>query len=324
VRARHLLGFAISAVCLWLAVRQVNATEFLHATASADPRYVALAAVLTVTVCVFRAARWRLLFSPTKDIPFSSLFSVIMIGFLANNVLPARLGELVMVFLVDRKEHVGKTRTAATIALDRFLDVATLVGFLTVAMFIAPVPDWVRRMAWIGIALLVLAAGTAWSLLAKRELWQRLADGMFAGLARRWSIRMPGTLAMLAEGLAVARDVRAMVRAVLLSVLVWTTLALAVFCLFVAFGFELSPLAAVTTLAIVNLGLILPSSPGFIGTFQLFCVISLGLFGIGDSAALSFATIYHLTQWLPTTLLGFYFLGKENLKMAAFTKLEAA
>ena len=314
--ARLLLGIALSALLLWLAVRHVDVDEFYAALAAMRPLPAAAAFAVTLVVCGLRSLRWRLLFAPIKVIPLGDLLAVIMIGFLGNNLLPARLGDVSMVYLIDRKAGVGKSRAVGVIFIDRLFDVTTLVGLLLVSLLIAPAAPWVRSVAASGIMVLLVAflvVGTLATQPARCRRWVGAVLGRLLPVAP--AERVLRVYERFVTGLSVVRAPVTLVGAGLLSVLIWCCLALGVQLLFVAFGFALGLDAAFAVLAIVNLGLIVPSSPGFVGTFQFFCVAALALYGIDKSAALGFSVAYHLSQWLPTTLLGFYFLNRDHLSM---------
>jgi len=304
VRNKIFIGITVSLVLMWLAVRHVDIAEFTRALSSAHLGYVLFAFMVTIVVCLLRAMRWQLLFLPTKTVGLHSLLSVIMIGFLANNLLPARLGEVAMAYLMNKKEAVGKSCSLGTIFLDRLLDVFTLVGFLLISFLLYPYPFWVKRIAVVGILLLVILAILVWLSLFRKELCTHVL--------------------MFVDGLSVMRRPTVVIQAVLISAMVWAALAGGVYLLFVAFNFPLGFNAAVTVLVIVNLGLIVPSSPGFVGTFQFFCVAALSLFAIDKSHALSFSVVYHLSQWLPTTLAGLYCLNRENLKLSDLATVKSA
>jgi len=319
---RFFLAIAVSVIFLWLAVRQANWNEFFHTLSRANPGLIILSFGITLAVCMLRALRWRLLLSPTKRLTISRVLSIIMIGFLANNLLPARLGEVVMAFLLHAKEAIGKSRSIATIFLDRFMDVFALLSLLIIAIIIAPFPSWVDRLAGIGIVLLAAAAVLVWLMLTHRQRCLRLLQVLLRPLPKRVRERLLQTFVMFLEGLKGVQQLRLMLQAVVISLLIWLSLAGGVYLLFCAFGFSLGFAAAITVLAIVNLGLIIPSSPGFIGTFQFFCVAALGLFMIDQNRALSFSVAYHLSQWLPTTLAGYYYLNQENLNLIRLMKIE--
>jgi uncharacterized protein (TIRG00374 family) len=315
MRSKFFVGMAISMLLLCLAVRQVNVHEFTEALAQVRMGYVLPAFLLTLGVCLFRAMRWRLLFSPAKRISLHDLFSVIMVGFLANNLLPARLGELAMIYLIDKKQAVGKSLSAGTILLDRLMDVSTLVMFLLVSFLLFPFPTWVKHLALIGTTFLALVAAFFWLALSRREVCVHALRFCSRLLPARMAERVLQIFVMFVDGLAVLQRVEIMLQVTVLSLLVWIGLGSTVYLLFLAFNFPLSFSAAIIVLAIVNLALTIPSSPGFVGTFQFFCVTALGLFAVDKSHALSFSLVYHLSQWLPTTLLGFYYLNKENLSL---------
>lgn len=323
MRNRLFLGIAISAILLFFAVRQVNFAEFSASLAEAKPSYFVPAFFLTIIVCIFRALRWRLLFSPIKWIPLGDLLSVIMVGFLANNLLPARLGEVVMAYLMNHKQGVGKSRSLGTIFLDRMLDVFTLLSFLFLSLLVFPAPGWVKNISFIGVVVLVLVGIFAWFATAHQECCLHWIDRLVGTFSDWIAERIKQVFVMFVDGLASLRDPWLLLKAVMLSVLVWAGLGGGVFLLFAAFGLQLQFHAAVIVMVIVNLGLIIPSSPGFIGTFQFFCVAALALFGIGNSQALSFSVLYHLSQWLPTTLVGLYYLNRESLSLASLMTVRA-
>ena len=321
---KHVIAFSISGLFLWLAARQVEVDSFVAAMKAADPTLVAIAFGLTIAVCLLRGIRWRLLFSFAQRVPYISLLSVLMIGFLANNLLPARLGEVTMAFLIHHKERVGKSRAVGVILLDRLFDVFALVTLLSPVLLDPSFPPWVQGIGVVGGIGCVVGVCVIWLSVRHQTVSRRIATRIAGVLPDRIADRAMQFFNMFLEGLGVIVDPVRVVLIFLVSLSIWASLAVGVYLLGIAFGFDLSYGAAVTVMAIVNLGLIIPSSPGFIGTFQLFCVAALGLYGIDKSSALSFSVIYHLSQWLPTTLLGYYFLNRENLQLFRLSRLQSA
>jgi uncharacterized protein (TIRG00374 family) len=321
----YLLGYLIGGFFLWLVAKNLDSEMFVDAVRAADPGLIAFACVVTIAACLIRTARWKLLFSFASHVPYSSLLSVIMIGFLANNLLPARLGEVTMAFLIHKKEGVGKSRAVGAIFLDRLFDVFALVTLALVTLIGTEMPAWVQWISGVAITgCFAAAAGVAWLSVRHQHRSRMLMQGLLRFLPARLSERLMQLFVMFLEGIAVITDPVRIVTVYLVSLVVWSGLATGVYALSLAFGFELGYAACVAVMAIVNLGLIIPSSPGFIGTFQFFCVAALGLFGIDQSSALSFSVVYHLSQWLPTTLLGYYFLNKENIKFFKLSGLRTA
>lgn len=321
---KYLIGYIISGLFLWLVIERLDTDMFVDAMSAADPGLIAVACLVTVVVCLVRTARWKLLFSFASHVSYSSFLSVIMIGFLANNLLPARLGDVTMAFLIHRKEGVGKSRAVGAIFLDRLFDVFALVTLALVTLIGTEIPSWVQWIAGVAISGCFAAAGLAWLAVRHRQRSKLLMRGLLRFLPDRLSERLMQLFVMFLEGVAVITDPVRMITVYVVSLAVWCGLATGVYALSLAFGFELGFAACVAVMAIVNLGLIIPSSPGFIGTFQFFCVAALGLFGVDQSSALSFSVIYHLSQWLPTTVLGYYFLNRENIKLFGLSRLQTA
>ncbi len=313
MKKRLIIGLTINLLLLWLVIRKVNFHEFLEAIATAQVKYLIPAFLLTLVVCIFRSIRWRLLFSQVKEIKTYNLFSVIMVGFLANNLLPARLGDVVMAYLIGKKEDISKSLALGTIFLDRVLDVLTLIVFLTGTIIINPFPIWVKRIAITGILLLLFSALVIWLAVGKKDAFMRILQFCLKLLPSSLETKIHRLFVNFIDGLSVVKKFSILLKTLAVSIIVWSTLSLGVYLLFLSFEFPLSLGAALAVLTIVNLGLIIPSAPGFAGTFQFFCVAALGLFHIRESQALGFAIIYHLSHFLPTTIVGFYFLSKESL-----------
>ncbi len=327
MKKRLVIGAIISLVFLWLAIRKVNFQEFKESLAAVQVGYLIPAFLITLVVCLFRSFRWRLLFSPTKSIEIGSLFSVIMVGFLANNLLPARMGEVVMAYLVGKKEGISKSLALGTIFLDRLLDVITLLLFLSgsILFLFNPLPVWVARIEQVGVTLLILSAMLVWAGLARKEAATKTLQFCLTPLPSLLRKRILQVFVQFVDGLVVLKHLSVLIQALTISTVIWLALALGVYFIFLSFGLlSLSLSSAVVVLAIVNLGLIIPSAPGFVGTFQFFCVAALGLFQVEGSKALSFAVIYHLSQFLPTTLVGLYFLNKENLTLGRIAAVKEA
>lgn len=316
MKKKLILGVIISLVLLWLAVRKVNFQEFARAITNLKVSYLIPAFLLTLAVCIVRSVRWRLLFSQTKEIRIRSLLSVIMVGFLANNLLPARLGEVVMAYLIGKKEDISKSLALGTIFMDRILDVTTLMLLLAGTIVFNPFPVWVKQIALTGMILLIFSALATRMAVGNKEVFLSILKFCLKPLPSSLEKKILQIVGNFIDGLSVVKNLPILFKALVASVIIWSGLSLGVYLLFLSFGFSLSFGAALTVLAIVNLGLIIPSAPGFVGTFQFLCVLALGLFQISESQALGFAIVYHLSQYVPTTLAGFYFLGKENLTLS--------
>lgn len=313
---RTIAALGVSALCLFLAVSAINLDDFLGAFAALNP-WALLPALLCYFVSFgFRSLRWRFMLKDAGGLTAKKLFPYLVIGYMANNLLPARLGEFVRAYVTGTREGVSRSRVFASIVLERFFDGLTIVMILLVLFFVEGVDrPWLRTMAWISSALFVGGLLALGFLLWRREAALGLAQKLCALLPARIGELALHILARFTDGLAFLRSPKALAAAFGLSFLVWGC-ELGVYLTYLkAFGLDAPPEAALLTLVVVNLSSLIPSSPAFIGVFQYACQKSLEIFGIGASSALAFSVAVHATQIVPTTLLGLFFLSAFGLSM---------
>lgn len=322
----NIIGILLSAICLYLVFRKVDSHRLLESLASLDVGYIVLAVAVFLTTFLVRTLRWQALLQPTKAIEFRRLFAVIFIGYMANNVLPARLGEFVRAYVLSRKEGVRKSTTLATIFIERIFDGISLLFILGTFMglyTLGYIPHEHGFPSWVTQAGLLAGVGFfgAFGLVAALEF----VPGFGEVLTRLIHHFSPSTVApklesilnAFVEGVSCLRSFRRLMFVFGSSLLVWLIEGTTYSLLGQAFHMQLAMHAFLVTMVIVNLGTIIPSAPGFVGTFQLFCVASLGLFGIGNEVGLSYGLVLNMAEYLPVTMLGILFLALEDLTFKA-------
>ncbi len=314
------LGLVLSAFFLWLAFRQARLGEIVEALASA--RYWLMAPVVALTVAAFavRAWRWRFLLSTVQIIPFGPLFASTMIGFMGNNLLPMRLGELLRAHSIGRSAGVSRTAALASVVVERILDIFVLLAVFAAILLHRGLPADVR--SW-GAFLLALALPV---LVALVVFQARFAAAMVF-LARVVPARFrPQVLRVAGNfhlGLGVLRKGRTLFWAVLCSILMWACLAGVVMLCLAALHLRLSPEAAVVVLVVMAIGTMVPAAPGYIGTLQYAGTLALLQYGVDRPRALSFTLLYHASQWLPVTALGLYYFLRERFSLSQLAQIQA-
>jgi uncharacterized protein (TIRG00374 family) len=316
VRGKFWLGLAVSAALLWVAVRGVSPEEVRQSLAEVRPLWL-LPVLASIAVRFWlTAVRWQVLLRPVKVVRLHRLFGVVMIGFMANNVLPARLGEFVRAYALGKTESLSKSLSFATIVLERVFDGFTLLAFLLVGVaFLRPEP-W---LLWSAVASFCLYLGVLGGL-----VWLRAGRGVNALLARlpgRIRSRAAGLVDSFALGLDVLGDARALAVTAGLSLLIWLVNVAGLWATFAAFSLGLPFYAGFLVLAILTVLLILPSTPGYVGPFQYGTVVALGLFSVSKAEALSLSILYHAVNYVPITVTGLAYLAALNL---TFGELRAA
>lgn len=315
MKKRLIIGLIVSLVFLYLAFRKVDYQELWLALKGASYWYIFPNAVLVILSMWMRAYRWRFMVDPIKKVGLGSLFSSVMIGFMANNVLPARLGEFVRAYSLGSKENISRSATFATIVIERVFDGFSLLFILWLSLLISPFPDWVKRTS--NLFLLMNIATLAFLVLieVKRDLTMRFFNFIFRLLPSGLSFRASEILDKFIGGLKVFRDVPSLLWILAWSIFIWIVVGISNYFIFLAFDLHPPIQASFILLVIVSLGVMLPSSPGFVGTFQFFCIISLATFGYDKNVALPFSIVLHASQYFPVTLLGLYYLRKEHLSL---------
>lgn len=290
-----LVGLPLSAVFFWLAFRNTDLDEVWSVLTEADVGSVVFAVVAMAAVYAGQASRWRAI-ARTPGVPASRFGEMVVSGVAVNNVLPGRVGDLLRARWLQVAGRIPAGRALATVFVDRSFDVLALVVFLVISLPFVAGAEWLRRIALGGVVLLialalVLAAARGYTRHRARE--RRGQRGLLRRIAR-------DTL----EGLS---DPLGRMRAVVLagaSLAIWATWALAAWFVAHAVGIEFSPVEAIFVTAVINLGVAIPSSPGFIGTYQWLGVSALALFDIGTEQALAFAILMHAVWYVPTMLVG--------------------
>ena len=299
-------GLAISAFFLWLAIRDADAAEVKAALDDARIELVLLAVVVLLCGYLFQAMRWRRIANVSQP-GLRRFYEMVICGLACNNVLPVRIGELLRAGWLSRDAPMSGGRALGTVALDRVCDVVTLAVLLVIGIQAVPTPDWLKRIV-IGalLALVLLAAALVFARWYTRT---RERDRRTRSRVRR-IIR--DTIDMLGE--PVGRRRAAVWLG--LSAVAWTLGTFAVFLVGRSVGIDLGPLDAVFVASVLALGVAIPSSPGYVGTYQWLGVASLGLLDVPVNEALAFSILMQASWFIPTTLIGGAILGWRALRMA--------
>ncbi len=311
---RFWLGLIISLAFVYWVVTQVgDLARTAESIRSAQYWYILPALVAYFAGVWVRAFRWRVLLAPVKLISSGRLFPVIVIGYMANDVLPARMGEFVRVYALGERESVSKTSALATIVVERIFDGLAMLIFMAVVSLLVPFDEQLRRVA--------LFTGALFGLLVVFVLILAVTPRQSSAVAARLFKLMPVSLATPLNklfsaglaGLAVMRSPGAVAKVLSLSVTAWLCETAMYYLLALGFFAAVPVEAMLLTVAVANLGTMIPSSPGYVGTFHALGVFALGVFGLPADVSLAYITILHLTLIIPISLLGFYFLWRENL-----------
>ena len=325
-RWRTWIGLAISVAAIAWTARGVEWDAFAAALARAD--WALLAAVFVVVAIVnvgIRAVRWRILLSPVASPSLAGCTSATAIGLMANNVLPARIGEFVRAYALGRREQVPTGTAFGSLFLERMFDGFALVTILLALTWTEPLPDWVDTT--VRVAFGIFAGFLAFQILLAAR------PGLFLGFARRISRRLAGgkfqepverALVTFVDGFRLLRRPWLVVVSFALALVQWAAIAGSLWLGLAAFDLEDQArwAGALFTTCVTALGVAVPSSPGFVGTFEAFTVEGLEVFGLDRAAAFGFAVGFHVVSYISVTGLGLIYFLREGWSWRDLEKSE--
>jgi uncharacterized protein (TIRG00374 family) len=317
---RALVGGVISIVALWFVLRGVDLERTGQLLREADLRWVAFAGFLLSLDLVFRAFRWQRLLRPIATVRYPPMLGYLLIGYVANNILPARLGELVRVHYLGDREGISRASALGTVVVERVVDLVAVVAIASVALLVLSVRGVVANAILVGAAvaglfLIVLALGIVAHRLPGMDRLAALVDRFpkIRDLARS-----------LQGGLAVASRPRTLAEALLASAASWTVAILAFAAVGHAIGVELSIGQAALIASGVALASAVPAGPSNLGTFE-FAAVEIGkAIGIPADSAFALALLVHATILVVTSVGGGIAFARLGWKDRAQTADEVA
>ncbi|HST55605.1 MAG TPA: lysylphosphatidylglycerol synthase transmembrane domain-containing protein [Solirubrobacteraceae bacterium] len=300
----NLLTLAVTLVFSYIALSSIKLDQVWSALRSSDYWWLIPALLVFAAGNVARALRWRSLFAHGRRPPLGTVANAMMIGYLYNNILPARAGEAARVVVLTKRSSTAPVEIVGTVVLERIYDlVAVLVIF-----FVAE--PWLPHVSWFGaaaVAALVLAAlialaATVLAVYGDRPL--RLLLRPLKRISLFSGERLENTIEELTHGLSGLRHRGVALEALVWTIAAWMLSALCAYLVSLAFHLHLPFACGVLVVVAVGLGMILPSPPAAVGVFEGAALIALNAYGVSHSAALPYALVLHAVNFVPFVLVG--------------------
>ena len=320
-----MIGLAVTVALLAWVLQDVNLREVVAYARGADPLLLLLSVLLATATFPLRTIRWRLILRDAEGRGFAwmPLWHATAIGFMANNLLPARAGEVARAYVVQRQLPVRFTTALGSVGVERVFDALLMLALMAVAIVAPSFPanTLVQGRSLSGlatiaavffgaillVALLVVHRPGPWLALLGR-VSHRLLPARAADRITHWA-------AGIVDGLAVLKSPARFAGVVAWSIVVWVVNAAAFAVCFRAFGLDVPLEAALLLQGIIGFGVAVPSTPGFVGVFEAATRVTLAVYAVDPSRAVSYALTYHLTTFIPITLLGLWSLSRLHLRL---------
>ena len=296
-RRTIVLSLLVSVVFLYLAFRNVPLDDLGAALGRLHPGWLAVTVMISLLIMVFRAWRWQLELRPLERIPFGRVWVVTAVAYMAINLLPARLGEVVRPWLMSRRSSVSFSNVVGNLVVEKTMDaVVTLLYILAGLATIENLPEWVRtgaRVPAVGaVVLVILVLLLYWrgEEFVDRTVLRFLPERFGAGVKR--------VTGAIVAGMRVLPNPRLVLAVFLVSVALWFLPILSSYVMMRAFEFQLPFSAAVVVFIFIGFGTALPNVPGMLGPYQYACILALGLFGVPKGDALAYGLVLNAVQFL--------------------------
>lgn len=320
-RKRHYavgVGLVFSAVFVALSLRHVDVHQVWQALYSSHwwPWYL-LAPLIYCLGHVVRGVRCRIILRPHCTISTMTATNIVVIGYAANNVLPARMGEVVRAYVLSRRAKLSVSLSLAVTFLERVMDGLSITLLLLVAGTFTPLPGWGRRLLWLGGALFLAALAGIVLTMRARAFVLASSRRLMTPLPARLRERLISSIERGISATDCLRDSTLAAKIAALSLGVWVVEGCMFLVILPAFGLPANPIWAWMALAVTNLGILFPSSPGYIGPFHYFCMRALMLFGVSSETALGYAIMAHLLYYVPITIWGLSALAVYGIDLGA-------
>jgi uncharacterized protein (TIRG00374 family) len=315
------VGLVVSGALLWLALRGLQPAQIWSALQGANYWWLIPGVAVYFLGVWARAWRWHYLLRPLKAVPAQTMFPIVAIGYMGNNIYPARAGELLRAYVLRRKEEIPISASLATIIVERAFDGVVMLSFvfinlprlagLTAASGFA---GSIRDLAIWGAALFFLAVALFLWMASAPQRAQRLVNWACQRFipGRLWGQVMDASERFIG-GLASLRSPRDVFMILLTSVVIWLLETGKYWFVMHAFTFKVSFFALMLMNGVVNLATTIPSAPGYIGTFDAPGIAILEAFAVPRNVAAGYTLVLHGALWFPITILGGYFMARESL-----------
>ncbi|HUB35875.1 MAG TPA: lysylphosphatidylglycerol synthase transmembrane domain-containing protein [Solirubrobacteraceae bacterium] len=303
-RGLYLAMVALTVVFAYVALSNINLALAWKALRSTDYWWIGAALVAFGFGNLARALRWRSLFARGRRPPVGPVFDATMVGYLYNNIMPARVGEAARVVVLTQRSDTAPVEIVGTVVVERMYDVfAILLIFFAAEPWLAPV-SWFSTAA---VAAIVLALAIATAAIVLTIYGERPVRFLLKPLRRHPRFpaeRVERLASELTHGLSGLRDWEVASEALLWTLAAWLLTALCSYLVAVAFHLDVPFWCGVLVSVAVGLSMIIPSPPAAVGVFEAAALVALKAYGVPYSEALPYALVLHLVNFVPFVVVG--------------------
>lgn len=316
-----IVGIVISIVCLYFAFRGINIKESLEVVKNINVLYFVISLILSIIIIALRGLRWECFIPLKKPIKKRTVVMATYIGYMGNNILPAKLGEVARAYILGVKEDVSKSALIASVVTERLFDVIT--GGVILCLSVIFIPNLPQTVTYAAIALFVLSIVGFLVLIFlvwKRDFAHKVFHKVFGILPKNIGDKLILFSCNFIDGIGFKNDAKHIFLIFFYTILYLIGQILTISFLLMAFDIKASPIIALFMFAVGGFGFAVPSAPSGIGPFEWAIIFGLSLIGVDRAVAAPYALVYHMMGILPIVIIGFIFLFMLGVDLKTATK----
>ena len=308
---RFWLGVVVSLICLFLLFKNLDLAKLFDNLRRVSILYFCLGLLAFAVYLSLAAKRWQILLRPVGDISWSNSITYGLIGLLANNILPLRIGDVAKSILLANKVQRSKSAFLATVFVERLLDVVALLVFSILLFFVMELPPEIKT-TFVALSVICAIVILFFGLLLRFREEENFVPQLLRLVPKRFRETVGVTLTSFLSGLLSLGSGTLFVQSLFLSVLAWMFVVASAWFSLLAVGLSLPWYVPIFLVVVTNLGGIIPASPGSFGVFDALVVYALSLWGANKEISVTMAIVYHGGTYIMVTALGLFFLWRER------------
>jgi uncharacterized protein (TIRG00374 family) len=318
VNKKIVLSWIVSIVLLVIVASKIDFSSAIIELKKISLSFLVVSVLVYSFSFLLRALRWKYLIKPLAEISFVDSFSIVCVSFLANNVLPARLGEFLRAFLLSKKKGIGKIKSFSTVVVDRVIDGITLIFvFFAIMVFSSSVPESLQKIMVLPVIVFAFGMG----FFVQPSFFRKALSPLFKKIPFVYNKVHSRLDDIVIGGKAFSQGFGLMAKIWASSFLIWGIEATNFFVISTGLGIHLSFAQIVLLLVIVAVGSMIPSAPAYIGTFEALFVFSFLAFGLSAESGIAMAITIHAIEFFCILILG---LMSLNVLGMSFKELTSA
>jgi len=311
-------GFVLSILLLYLSLKDVKFYEIIDTVKKGDFRFVWIPVIFIMLAAILSAIKWAKILG--GDVKFSETFVALFIGLFINNVLPARIGEVARGYAISKKKGISFTYALSTVLVDRFFD---LIGLLLLTYIFLPkstLPPKVYQALYLLIGFLILCS--AMMIFMSRKKVAKIIAYRFAKTKKPRLFKIARRIMEVQENLARIHSPVNIASYIIIAFFQWLCMSIGLYFAVLTLNISIPFMYIPFVCALLNMGVAVPSSPGYVGIYQFLLVYLLSIFDVPKHEGFTVSILYHASWYFPYNILGFIFLMKEHLKIREIQSLE--